>query len=93
MATKLSIMEETGQIAIPVEIRKKLGLKTGDYVAFVETEQGVMIAPREAVAMEALDKLGAMLTEKGITLEELMESGDEIRGELVKEMYGLDPEA
>ena len=90
VATKLSVVQEKGQVTIPTDIRKKLGLKKGDYVAFVETENGVLIAPREVVAMEALEKIGAMLKEQGITLEELMESGHEVRGELVKEMYGLD---
>jgi AbrB family looped-hinge helix DNA binding protein len=37
-AWKLSIVQEKGQVTIPVEIRKKLGLKKGDYVAFIETE-------------------------------------------------------
>jgi len=86
----LSIVQAKGQVTIPTSIRKKLGLKKGDVVAFVETEDGVFISPREVVAMKALQKLGAMLKEKGITLEELMESGREIRGELLKEMYGLD---
>jgi len=93
MPNNLSVMQEKGQITVPTEIRKKLGLKKGDYVAFVETEHGVLIAPREVIAMEALEKLGVMLKDKGITLEELMESADEIRGVLVKEMYGLDAEA
>ena len=92
MPTRLSVVQEKGQVTIPTNIRKKLGLKKGDYVAFVETENGVLIAPREVVAMEALGKLGALLKEKGITLEELMESGHEVRGALVKEMYGLDPD-
>jgi AbrB family looped-hinge helix DNA binding protein len=93
VATKLSIVQEKGQVTIPTEIRKKLGLKKGDYVAFVETEQGVMLAPREVVALEALDKLGAILRENGVTLEELMERGHAIRGELMKEQAGCDPDA
>lgn len=35
-----------GQTTIPVEVRKKLGLNTGDRIAFIETEQGYMIIPR-----------------------------------------------
>ena len=88
-ATRMSVIQEKGQFTIPAEIRRKLGLKKGDLVAFVEAEQGVMLARREVIAMEALNKIGEMLREKGITLEELMESGREIRGELVKEEYGL----
>jgi antitoxin PrlF len=89
---KMSKVQEKGQVTIPAEIREKLGLQKGDLVAFVETEQGVVISPQEVVAMKALDKLGEMLKEKGITLEELIEDGREIRGEIAKEKYGLDTE-
>lgn len=90
-STRLSTIQEKGQVTIPADLRKKMGLKKGDQVAFTETDEGILISSREMVAMKALEKLGAMLKEKGITLEELMESGQEIRGDLVKEMYGLDP--
>jgi AbrB family looped-hinge helix DNA binding protein len=91
-ARKLSIVQEKGQITIPVEIRKKLGLKKGDYVAFIETDQGVLISPQELVAQEALEEIGQILKEKGLTLEELIEAGREIRGNLLQEEYGLDQE-
>lgn len=87
--SKLSRVQDKGQVTIPSEVRKKLGLKKGDFVAFVETEKGVLITPREVVAMEALEKIGEILRENGITLEELMESGREIRGQLIEEEYGL----
>jgi AbrB family looped-hinge helix DNA binding protein len=76
------VVQEKGQVTIPAEIRKKLGLKKGDLVAFVETEQGVLLSPQEVIASEALDQVGRILREKGLTLEELMESGREIRGKL-----------
>ena len=89
MSSKISRIQEKGQITIPAEIRKKLGLKKGDYVAFVETEQGVIISPQEVIAQEALDEIGQVLRGKGLTLENLIESGREIRGKLVEEEYGL----
>jgi antitoxin PrlF len=91
-ALKLSVVQEKGQVTIPSEIRKKLGLKKGDLVAFVETEQGVLISPQEVIAAESLDQIGQILREKGLTLEELIESGREIRGKLVEEEYGLKTE-
>jgi len=91
-AWKLSIVQEKGQVTIPAEIRKKLGLKKGDYVAFVETDQGVLISPQEIVAQEALEEIGQILKEKGLTLEELIQSGREIRGNLIREEYGIDSE-
>ena len=94
MATKLKVsrLQERGQVTIPLEIREKLGLEPGDMVAFVETEHGILISPQEMVAMEALDKMGALLREKGISLEEFIESGREIRGELIEQEYGLSEE-
>lgn len=90
-ALKLSVVQEKGQVTIPAEIRKKLGLKKGDLVAFVETEQGVLISPQEIIATQALDQIGQALKEKGLALEELIESGREIRGELIEKEYGLKP--
>ena len=89
-APKLSVVQEKGQVTIPAEIRRKLGLEKGDLVAFVETEQGVLISPQETIAMDALDRIGKVLKEKGLTLEELMESGREIRGKLLEKEYGLE---
>ena len=88
--SNLSVVQEKGQVTIPVEVRRKLGLKKGDLVAFIETDQGVLISPQEVVAMDALDKLGKMLKDKGISLEELIASGREIRGEIAREKYDLD---
>lgn len=85
MTTKLSIVQEKGQITIPMEIRQRWGLKKGDLVAFTETEHGVMINPQEVVAMNALDRIGQILQKRGISLEELIESGRDIRGEILQE--------
>jgi len=89
MKLKLSRLQERGQVTIPLEIREKLGLEPGDMIAFVETDYGIVISPQEMVAMDALDKIGALLKEKGITIDELIESGREIRGELIEKEYGL----
>jgi antitoxin PrlF len=35
-----------GQTTIPAEVREKLGLQTGDRIAFIEMEQGYLIIPR-----------------------------------------------
>jgi antitoxin PrlF len=88
-ALKLSRIQKKGQVTIPIEIREKLGLKEGDLVAFFETGNGILISPQEAIASELLDRIGQSLKEAGITLDELVESGRDIRGELMEEKYGL----
>lgn len=89
---KLVRVQEKGQVTLPAELRRKLGLKKGDLVAVVETEDGVLIAPQHVIAMKALDRIGQVLREKGLTLEELIASGREIRGQMVKEKYGVEPD-
>lgn len=86
-APKLAVLQAKGQITIPAEIRRKLGLKTGDRVAFVETDQGVLIRPQKTAAMETLDKLGEMLQDKGISLGELLDSSREIRVDFASEEH------
>ena len=88
-ALNLSVVQEKGQVTIPAKIRRKLGVKKGDLVAFIETERGILISPRKVVAMEALDRIGKALKERGISLEELIDSGQEIRGQLLEEQYGI----
>jgi AbrB family looped-hinge helix DNA binding protein len=76
-----------GRVTIPLEIRQKWGLKKGDLVTFVETEQGVIIKPAEIVASGALDEIGRALREKGLSLEEIIERGREIREDLINDEY------
>ena len=85
-------VQAKGQVTIPTKIRKKLNIKQGDMVSFVETKDGVLIKPAEVIITEALDEIGKALKEEGITLEEWIERGREIRGQLLEEMYGIKDE-
>jgi AbrB family looped-hinge helix DNA binding protein len=86
---KLVRMQEKGQVTIPTEIRKKLGLKRGDLVAVVETPEGVFITPQQVLATKAFDSIGNILKEQGVSLEELIASGRDIRTDLLQEAYGI----
>jgi AbrB family looped-hinge helix DNA binding protein len=86
---KLVRMQEKGQGTIPTEIRKKLGLKRGDLVAVMETPEGVFITPQQLLASKALDTIGNILKEQGLSLDGLIASGQEIRTELLQETYGI----
>jgi AbrB family looped-hinge helix DNA binding protein len=82
-------MQEKGQVTIPTEIRKKLGLKRGDLVAVMETPDGVFITPQQVVATKALDSIGDILKEKGFSLEEVISSGRELCTDILQETYGI----
>jgi AbrB family looped-hinge helix DNA binding protein len=88
---KLVRIQEKGQVTLPADIRKRLGLIKGDLVAVEGTPEGVMITPQGVLALEALEEIGKALKEQGLTLEEMIESGREERDELLRELYGIDP--
>lgn len=89
MTSQIVRVQEKGQVTIPLEIRQKLNLKKGDLVTFIETPEGVLIRPVEVLVASTLDEIGRALKEKGITLEELLESARQTRGELINEEYRL----
>jgi len=86
---KLVRVQERGQVTLPAEFRKRMGLKKGDLVAVFETENGVLITPQEVVATNVLNRIGEALKEKGLSLEDLIESGREERSRLLEEQHGL----
>ena len=76
-----------GQITLPVDIRKKLGLSTGDRVALIfESDRVIMVNPA-VYAMEELQRSMAGEWEKaGINSEEdVVELCREVRAELAAE--------
>ncbi|MGH2447522.1 MAG: AbrB/MazE/SpoVT family DNA-binding domain-containing protein [Chloroflexota bacterium] len=87
---KLVHIQEKGQVTLPAEVRRRLGLKKGDLVGITETNEGILISPQQVVARAALDRMGSILREQGVDLEELIGAGREIRGDLLSEVYGVD---
>lgn len=90
MTKNMFTIQENGRVVIPMALRKRYRFNKGDVVTFEETDDGLLIRPQEAIAMKLLDDIGDALKAKGITLEELMESGRRARGELLKEKYDLE---
>jgi AbrB family looped-hinge helix DNA binding protein len=89
MSAWVSRVQERGQVTIPQEVREKLKLKKGDLVTFVETEHGYVVQPVEVVIHAALDAIGDGLRDKGVTLDQWIENGRRVRGQLLKGKYGL----
>jgi AbrB family looped-hinge helix DNA binding protein len=83
-------IEDNGRVTLPRELRHEFGLRDGDEVIFERTAAGWLILTSELVIERLLDEVGAILTERGITLDELIASGRDIRGEIVRERYGTE---
>jgi bifunctional DNA-binding transcriptional regulator/antitoxin component of YhaV-PrlF toxin-antitoxin module len=83
-------VEDDGKVALPPDLQQKLGLKQGDSVAVVEMPEGLLLTTEALLADRDFELVDAELRKQGLSLEELIESGREIRGELLKEIYGRD---
>jgi len=60
-----------GQVTIPIEIRKRLGLKVGDKVIFLEKDKNIMLLNSNRLAFEEFQKEMAGEAEKaGIKTEQ-----------------------
>ena len=81
-------VQQKGQITLPAEARRRLGIKQGDLVSVTETADGILITPSELITRREIAELDETLKESGITFEELIESGREIRDQLIKERHG-----
>lgn len=83
-------VEDDGRVTLPPDLRQKLGLKQGDSVAVVETDGGLLLTTEALLAQRDFELVDGELRKQGLSLEELIESGREIRSELIEEMYGRD---
>jgi len=78
-----------GQITIPIEIRKKLGLKEGDKVIFVEKDNNIILLNSNRLAFEEFQKEMAGEAEKaGIkTEQDVVDLVKQVRQKIWEERY------
>ena len=78
-----------GQITIPVEIRKSLGVKEGDKVVFIKGDNGIMLVNSNKIAWENIQKAMEGEAEKaGFNSEEdVVQYCKEIRQEMWEKNY------
>jgi AbrB family looped-hinge helix DNA binding protein len=71
MAT--AALTSKGQITIPIEVRKKLGLKAGDRIGFIENENGEFVLKPKTGSIMALRGI-VKWTGKPVTIQEMNET-------------------
>ena len=82
-------IQKRGTVTIPAPLRLKWGLDVGSEVVFEETQDGLLIRRASEVEIfQAIDLVGQELKKRGVTFEELMQRGEQIRNELYEERYG-----
>lgn len=102
MEKPTSTVQKKGQVTLPLEMRRNLGIEPGDEVAFEQVTEGILVKiqkdTRAARLNQLLQEMNQILQEvegkrgRRYSLEELIEGARGKRGEILKEKYGLDDE-
>lgn len=82
------VLRPRRQITLPRRVCEELGVKPGDGLVLKISNGKLVARPQRQVALEALQALRQGFAESGVTLEELLESGRQVREELFREKYG-----
>jgi AbrB family looped-hinge helix DNA binding protein len=88
----VSRVTSKGQVTIPIEMRRKLGIKDGDKVVFIEDGNKIVIANAAMVAMrEVQEAFGGTAQRLGIHNEQdVVDMVKEVRKEMWEERHGGD---
>jgi bifunctional DNA-binding transcriptional regulator/antitoxin component of YhaV-PrlF toxin-antitoxin module len=86
---RMEVDGEENRVVLPPDLREKLGPKGSDEVWVVETDEGILFMSREAMMEREYQEVDAEFRKQGLSLDDMIESGREIRAELMKERYGI----
>ena len=89
MEMEMAKLTSKGQLTVPVAIREKLRLKTGDKVVFLVEEDGIRIANASILAFEQVREAFRGEAERlGLkTEQDVVDLVKDVRKELVRERY------
>ena len=76
------------QMTLPADIRRKLGLRRGDIFTVVQVGDTVILTRKKLVVPDLADKVAQIMTEQGVTLDELLDELETQRRRYREEKYG-----
>jgi AbrB family looped-hinge helix DNA binding protein len=82
------VLRPKRQVTIPKEVCELLDIEPGDILEIMVTDSTMIARPKKNIALDSLREIQSALERAGISEEELLESGREIREELAGELYG-----
>lgn len=81
-------LRDKGVITLPMSLRRKYSLRTGDVFSVSDLGEGVfMITPKSSRVAALGDKVAEILRAEGVSVEDLLEGLDEERERYYREHY------
>jgi bifunctional DNA-binding transcriptional regulator/antitoxin component of YhaV-PrlF toxin-antitoxin module len=78
-----------GTITLPSNVRKKYKMQEGGFLQLIDVGDGsFFLLPKESEVARLSDKVAQQFKEDNVTLEDMLETLDEVRKQYVKEKYG-----
>jgi BRCT domain type II-containing protein len=84
-----SRIQENRQGTVPTVVRRASSTTTNKRSPRTSAAGSAVSASDKEKVLRALDEIGEALREQGLTLEDMIERGREIRGQLIEELYGI----
>ncbi len=84
------VIRGRGQMTLPAELRREMGIKEGDVFTVVPLNDSLLITRKRLVVSELIDKIVQIMEEEGITLDDLLAGLEEQRARYNRERYGLE---
>ena len=84
-------MGAKGQITLPQEVRRDLELKRGDFINLYKLEDNLYVLERMSPLRELSRSIAAEAAAEGYSEEEIRETADRVKEELLREVYRTYP--
>ena len=89
MATTTVQLRQKGTITLPRELRRRYNLGEGEVFTLIDLGDGsFLLTPRLSAVARLGDQVAAILTEEGVSADEIIAALDQEREDYYREHYG-----
>ncbi len=81
-------VRERGQVTIPAELRREMGITDGDVFSIIRLGDTLILVRKKLVVTELAEKMEKALAERGITLDDMLAELEIQRQRYNRETYG-----
>ena len=84
-------MRGKGSLTLPVELRRKYGLNDGDAFSLIDLGEGAFLLTPRVMQVDRLgDRVAAMMADKGVSLDDMLQALEEERERYYVDQYAQD---
>lgn len=84
-------VRQRGQMTIPQKVRAALSIEDGDTLTLVQIGDAFVLTPKPLKSPKYATEFSSLMSEKGLSLADLLQDLPQIREEIYNERYGDEP--